>query len=134
MIHYYRYLFVKMKVFNYSELHFSGSDFLQNPYFSNSLETTYVLSKLNSLLQGTEYVWITGGRNFRANDLKTTEWIGAGQEGGRSIIGPDLPKAMNSQCMVSYKNTVLIIGGNTPGRTNSVLVYKFRDLNDFRYL
>ena len=23
MIHYYRYLFVKMKVFNYSELHFS---------------------------------------------------------------------------------------------------------------
>ena len=24
-----------MKVLNYSELHFSGSDFLQNPYFSN---------------------------------------------------------------------------------------------------
>ena len=85
-------------------------------------------------IQGTEYVWITGGRNFRANDLKTTEWIGAGQERGRSITGPDLPKAMNSQCMVSYKNTVLIIGGNTPGRTNSVMVYKFRDLNDFRYL
>ena len=84
-------------------------------------------------IQGTEYIWITGGRNFRANDLKTTEWIGVGQKRGRSIIGPDLPKAMNSQCMVSYKNTVLIIGGNTPGRTNSVLVYKFRDLNDFRY-
>ena len=84
-------------------------------------------------IQGTEYIWITGGRNFRANDLKTTEWIGAGQERGRSIVGPDLTEAMNSQCMVSYKNTVLIIGGNTPGRTNSVLVYKFRDLNDFRY-
>ena len=28
MIHYYRYLFVKMKVFNYSELHFSeGTSF-----------------------------------------------------------------------------------------------------------
>ena len=87
-------------------------------------------------IQGTKYIWITGGRNFRANDLKTTEWIGAGQERGRSIIGPDLPKAMNSQCIVSYKNTVLIIGGRTNSelRTNSVLVYKFRDLNDFRYL
>ena len=81
-------------------------------------------------------MWITGGRNFRANDLKTTEWIGAGKERGRNIAGPDLPKAMNSQCMVSYKNIVLIIGGNTHGRkgTNSVLVYKFRDLYDFRYL
>ena len=27
MIHYYRYLFVKMKVFNYSELHFSEVTF-----------------------------------------------------------------------------------------------------------
>ena len=30
----YRYLFVKMKMFNYSELHFAGVTFLQNPYFN----------------------------------------------------------------------------------------------------
>ena len=31
MIHYYRYLFVKMKVFNYSELHFSEVTFYKIP-------------------------------------------------------------------------------------------------------
>ena len=41
MIHYYRYLFVKKKVFNYSELDFFRSDFLQNPYFKPS---TYALA------------------------------------------------------------------------------------------
>ena len=35
MIHYYKYLFVKK---NHSELHFFRSDFLQNPYFSNTAD------------------------------------------------------------------------------------------------
>ena len=39
MIHYYRYLFVKMKVFNYSELHFSKGTF----YKIHTLVTSWML-------------------------------------------------------------------------------------------
>ena len=38
MIHYYRYLFVKMKVFNYSELHFSEVTSYKIPTLVYSVE------------------------------------------------------------------------------------------------
>ena len=45
MIHYYRYLFVKMKVFNYSELHFSeGTSF--------KIHTLLLLASLSSCHEG----------------------------------------------------------------------------------
>ena len=50
MIHYYRYLFVKMKVFNYSELHFSEG-------------TSY---KIPTLMQCSNYIIINSTIIFHA--------------------------------------------------------------------
>ena len=48
MIHYYRYLFVKMKVFNYSELHFAEVTF----YKIHTLSTSYIELMPQKLFKG----------------------------------------------------------------------------------
>ena len=57
MIHYYRYLFVKMKVFNYSELHFFKGTFYKihtlaaSPFFGGRCQQTFENKKFVEITQ-----------------------------------------------------------------------------------
>ena len=61
MIYYYRYLFVKMKVFNYSELHFSEVTFYKIPTLveNNSTSVQYAFEIL-------KYISVFNVKNTKA--------------------------------------------------------------------
>ena len=65
MIHYYRYLFVKMKVFNYSELHISEVTSYKIP--------TLVLLLITKLTNGLHLHQLLGTYTIEVNKSITTD-------------------------------------------------------------
>ena len=63
-------------------------------------------------------VWITGGYDGD-NDLSSTEFIFLN---GTKKDGPSLPQPRSGHCLVQYKGTIILTGGN--GGKRSIDIYR----------
>ena len=78
------------------------------------------------VIDGEEYLWITGGRDTNGKPLKTTDLLSSS---GIISVGKDLPdKGRNAHCMLVFDKQVLMIGGFTGvGHSNSTLLFDSAD-------
>ena len=82
------------------------------------------LSKMSSPRSGSAAismhngVWITGGYDGD-NDLSSTEFIFLN---GTKKDGPSLPQPRSGHCLVQYKGTIILTGGN--GGKRSIVIYR----------
>ena len=79
------------------------------------------LGPASALVKGT--LWVTGGYSGATTD--STEFI---HPNGTVAIGPTLPTARDSHCMINlHDKRVMILGGNPPSNKKSVLIFNPAD-------
>ncbi len=76
---------------------------------------------------GTQSLWITGGRNNETKFIQSTEYV---YPTGSVSPGPDLPVALLLHCVVALdKSNVIVIGGNTKEAFKNKETYLFNLVN-----
>jgi len=76
-------------------------------------------------------LWITGGYDDGDNTLKSTETM---YLNGSSITGPSLPQPRVGHCMVQYKDTVYIVGGEDENYRPQSTVWLFNVKDGIRFI
>lgn len=76
-------------------------------------------------------LWITGGIDSIGNRLKQTETM---YLNGSSITGPSLPQPRYGHCMVQYKATVFIVGGDDENEESQPTVWLFNVKDGIRFI
>ena len=110
---------------NYSSIYRSGIYYKSCFSFDKQNNQWTFLSKMNTPRRGSAAisihngVWITGGRDDGDNHLSSTEFIFLN---GTKKDGPSLPQPRSGHCLVQYKGTIILTGGN--GGKRSIDIYR----------
>ena len=90
----------------------------------------YFGSSATVVIQGEDFLWITGGLDSSEHSLKSTELVSSS---GSVTSGTNMPKNRIGHCMIVINNHAMVIGGTPASVGREVLIFARAGRNDFSH-